>query len=132
MDYITTQADGKLLISGSFSAVNGAVRGCVARLNSDGTLDQSFMNGMSGANSQVSAAVPLDDGSVLAGGWFTKMNGADAPNIALLNANGSLASGGPSAPPHDTSQLARYIYDLLKNGLFLLPAPTNFRVIQAN
>lgn len=35
-------ADGKVLISGGFTKINGVARGSLARLNADGTLDESF------------------------------------------------------------------------------------------
>src|SRR5882672_7928468 len=43
------QPDGRILIAGSFSAAHGGARGGIARLNRDGTTDQTFMNGLSGA-----------------------------------------------------------------------------------
>src|SRR5207247_230136 len=44
-DYVTAtavQADGKILIGGSFSTVLGVTRNNIARLNTDGTLDDAF------------------------------------------------------------------------------------------
>src|SRR5207253_3930527 len=44
-DYVTAtavQADGKILIGGSFSTVLGVTRNNIARLNTDGTLDAAF------------------------------------------------------------------------------------------
>jgi hypothetical protein len=39
------QSDGKLLIGGRFTTVNGVGRTNIARLNEDGTLDTGFQNG---------------------------------------------------------------------------------------
>ncbi|MBX3731220.1 MAG: tandem-95 repeat protein, partial [Verrucomicrobiae bacterium] len=87
---LAVQGDGKVLIGGNFTAVNGATRGRVARLNSDGTLDTSFGNGMSGANSAVLALAVQGDGRVLMGGDFTTVNGSARGRVTRLNSNGTL------------------------------------------
>src|SRR5438874_13193363 len=51
---LTLQSDGRLIITGDFTNVNGSLRGGVARLNSNGALDQSFDPG-TGANDEVHA-----------------------------------------------------------------------------
>lgn len=48
MAQIVPQADGKIMIAGGFSGVNGFNRTNVARLNSDGSLDQTY-NSSTGA-----------------------------------------------------------------------------------
>src|SRR4030095_11322981 len=40
---LVVQPDGKILICGDFTTVNGTARSRVARLNSDGTLDYMFL-----------------------------------------------------------------------------------------
>ena len=40
---VTLQADGKILIGGIFTSVNGTARNRIARLNADGTLDTAFL-----------------------------------------------------------------------------------------
>ncbi len=90
---ITVQADGKVLIGGFFTTVNGTTRGRIARLNSDGTLDTGFGNGLAGASSSVSAIAVQGDGKVLIGGSFTNVNGATNNCIARLNSDGTLDTG---------------------------------------
>lgn len=53
---VAVQADGRILIGGNFSAVNGSARSFLARLNPDGSLDGSFApsNGPSQYVSRVS------------------------------------------------------------------------------
>src|SRR5437867_2422328 len=41
---IALQSDGKILIGGLFTVINGTNRNYLARLNSDGNLDTSFMD----------------------------------------------------------------------------------------
>ena len=87
---VAVQADGKVLIGGEFTAVNGVSRHYLARLNTDGSLDTTFQNGMSGTNDPVWAIVPQAEGKVLIGGSFTTVNGVTRRAIARLNADGSV------------------------------------------
>jgi uncharacterized delta-60 repeat protein/uncharacterized repeat protein (TIGR01451 family) len=90
------QADGKILLGGVFSSVNGTARSQMARLNSDGSLDTGFDPN---ANNQVLSVAVQADGKILLGGIFTKLqpNGAATPTtrngIARLNSDGSLDTG---------------------------------------
>jgi uncharacterized delta-60 repeat protein len=86
-----TQPDGKLIIGGSFSAVNGVARTNVARLNSDGSLDTTFDPG-AGADALVTGFGVQADGKIIIGGEFTHYNGTAINGIARLNSDGSLDS----------------------------------------
>jgi uncharacterized delta-60 repeat protein len=90
---IAIQPDGKVLIAGNFITVAGTMRGGVARLNPDGSLDTSFLNGLTGANSSVTCVAVQADGKVLIGGYFTSVNGVSRNGIARLHMNGSLDTG---------------------------------------
>ena len=83
------QSDGKIIIGGNFSSYNGAVKSCIARLNSDGVLDETF-NPETGANNRVETIVIQSDGKIIIGGYFTSYNGIDRNGIARLNSDGSL------------------------------------------
>lgn len=85
------QPDGKVLIGGAFTTVNGTNRNRIARLNADGSLDGSFSSG-TGANGDVSTIVVQSDGKLLIGGNFTTVNGTNRNRIARLHPNGSLDS----------------------------------------
>src|SRR6266576_2606003 len=50
---VAVQPDGKVVIAGAFISINGISRNHLARLNSDGSLDNSFLNGLTGANDSV-------------------------------------------------------------------------------
>ncbi len=84
------QPDGKILIGGRFSNVNGVSRNFVARLNGDGTLDVSFLNQLSGPNNNVWAIALQSDGKILIGGQFTSINDLSRDYVARLNPDGSL------------------------------------------
>jgi uncharacterized delta-60 repeat protein len=86
---VVVQADGKGLIGGEFTTVDGTGRNRIARLNRDGTLDIGLDPG-TGASNQVQAVVHQPDGKVIIGGYFTAVDGTGRNRIARLNANGSL------------------------------------------
>ncbi len=83
------QADDKLVIGGLFTAVSGAPRNSIARLNSDGRLDADFNPG-SGANGSVYALAVQIDGKIVVGGDFTSFNGVGRNRIARLNEDGTI------------------------------------------
>jgi uncharacterized delta-60 repeat protein len=86
---VVLQPDGKVLVGGVFTALNGTSRNRIARLNANGTLDSSFNPG-TGANEPVRAITVQPDGKVLIGGYFTTINGMTRNRLARLNANGGL------------------------------------------
>jgi len=88
---IVLQTDGKILIGGDFSIVNGISRPRIARLNADGTRDQSF--DQAPANVQQVLAIALQpDGRILIGGNFQGLHSPESRDIARLNNNGSIDS----------------------------------------
>jgi uncharacterized delta-60 repeat protein len=96
---LALQPDGKIVVGGGFTAINGVSHPYIARLNSDGSVDSSFN---ASANNTVQSIVLQPDGRILVGGIFTKMDGVAAGAIARLNANGTLDT---SFYPADLSYL---------------------------
>jgi hypothetical protein len=58
------------VIGGEFGNYNGAYRGNIARLKSDSSVDETFINFNSGANGRVNAIALQSDGKVIVGGFF--------------------------------------------------------------
>jgi uncharacterized delta-60 repeat protein len=85
------QPDGKILIAGEFTNYNGVVRNCIARLNTDGSLDTDLEPG-AGANGAIRSLAVQADGKILIGGDFTTYGGAARNHIARINSDGSLDS----------------------------------------
>ena len=83
----------RILVAGEFSTVNGISRANLARLNTNGTLDLSFLNAMSGPNYAVNAVALLQDGKMLIRGPFTEVNGVARPYFTQLNPDGSVDQG---------------------------------------
>lgn len=89
---ITVQCDGKVLVAGDFTIVNGVERSRIARLNTDGSLDLDFDPGF-GANATVRAVAVQPDGKMLVGGMFTYFDAHACNHIVRLNADGSVDEG---------------------------------------
>ena len=87
---IAIQADGKIVIGGSFTNFNGTTLNNIARLNSDGTVDATFNNPGTGCNGIVSAINLQSDEKIIVGGSFTNYSGNPLNYIARLNVNGSI------------------------------------------
>jgi len=87
---VALQPDGRMIAAGNFTTFNGATVGRIVRLHRDGSLDESFGSGQSGANSSISALALQSDGKILIGGWFTTFNGVSRSRIARLHADGTL------------------------------------------
>ncbi len=83
------QPDGKILLLGNFTTVNGSSATNFARLNADGSLDSTFNLG-TGADNTIYAVLAQPDGKIVIGGAFLNFNGTAAQYVARLNANGSL------------------------------------------
>ncbi len=88
---VSRQADGKLVIGGGFTLVDGLSRNNIARLNEDGSLDHSFNPG-SGANGLVNAVTALPNGKIIVGGSFSTFDGQAKRLLVQLNADGSVDS----------------------------------------
>ena len=86
---IFTQSDGKILVGGSFTTYNGTTSNYIIRLNSDGSIDNSFVIG-TGFDYWVYSIFVQSDGKILVGGSFTNYNGTSANRIIRLNSDGSI------------------------------------------
>ena len=86
---IDIQSDGKVIYGGDFITYNDVSSNRIVRLNTDGSIDTSFVIG-SGFNNRVQAITVQPDGKILLGGLFTSYNGTAVNRIIRLNTNGSI------------------------------------------
>lgn len=87
------QPDGKILIGGYFSSISGFPIYRLARLNPDGSLDNTFNPGNAfntASNSNVSWIHLRTDGKMLVGGYTNFFNGSDFSSVLLLNSDGTI------------------------------------------
>jgi uncharacterized delta-60 repeat protein len=113
---VAVQSDGKILVAGDFTRVNGIARTNIARLNSDGTLDMSFNPG-SGPDFAVNSLAVQSNRKVVVAGFFTQVNGMMANYVARLDRNGDLDTG---FDPGSGGDDAVYVAALQADGKVLL------------
>ena len=87
---LALNSSGQILAGGAFTDVGTTARGRIARLNTDGSLDTGFLNGLDGANAAVSAIDCQSDNRILVGGAFTTMSGYNRYFIARLMTDGTV------------------------------------------
>lgn len=88
---VAVQPDGKIVCAGPFITFNGTTVNCIARLDSNGTLDTAFTTNTGTAFSHEAASLAIQaDGKIVVGGNFTSFNGTTSRRIARLNSNGTL------------------------------------------
>jgi len=89
---VAVQTDGKVLLGGSFTSINERLQNSIARLNADGTFDDTFAvgQGVTGTTTSVVQFLKIQpDGKIVLGGVFRSVNGNVRTNIARLNSDGS-------------------------------------------
>lgn len=99
---VELQANGKLVIGGSFTNYNGTAVPRLVRLNTDGTVDGAFNTNLgTGFNNHVWAGIIIEpNGKILLSGAFSQFNGAGANQIIRLDSTGakdnSFSTSGPN------------------------------------
>ena len=98
---IAIQPDGKLIIAGQMTTVNGLLRSGLVRLNSNGAVDETFASSLDVTFSRYSREVPVGykvalqkDGNILVGGYFNIAGGIHRARVARLYG----ATPAPEAP----------------------------------
>lgn len=130
---VAIQRDGKILIGGGFLAVqphgaaNPTARLCLARLNADGSLDESFDPKPDGTIHNV---LVQPDGKILLAGEFLGLQPNGAPSqtarqfAARVNEDGSLDTGfNPKPNNHVTNVALQPDGKILLSGLFTTLQP---------
>jgi uncharacterized delta-60 repeat protein len=101
------QADGKVLVAGTFSRVNGTAVSHLVRLDATGALDQSFSQNV-GVVDEVSRIRNLPNGQYLLGNFGSNVTagGISRASLLRLNANGTAdASFNPGTGAGSTQRL---------------------------
>lgn len=82
--------DNKILVT-RINSVNGASVPKMARLNADGSVDNTFMTNLGlGPDNSMAGLDLQSDGKILISGSFNKVNGTSRNKIARLNSDGTL------------------------------------------
>lgn len=86
---IGVQTNSAIIIAGSFNVYDARIRNKLARLNSDGTLDETF-SPAGGPDLPVYSLLIQPDQKAVIGGLFTDYNGTRRRAMARLKTDGSL------------------------------------------
>lgn len=119
---IAIQPDGKIIIGGSFISYDGVNINRLARLNSDGSIDNSFNIGL-GPSGVVYKIKVLPNGKIFVAGNFEKYNNQDCDFIVKLNSDGSRDTS--FTVVHNSSSSAAYDFQILPSGKILLAGILN-------
>ena len=91
---IIVQPDGKILIAGNFSGVNGTSRNGIARLDPDGTLDSTFVptavRSGTGGHQPIGAIALQPDGKILAAGRFAPVGSNMISPLVRMSSQGAV------------------------------------------
>ncbi len=88
--YFAETADGKIIIMGDFTSLNGTTVGGIVRLNADGTIDNTFNQGAGFAGGYPYGATAQSNGKLLVVSSATTYDGATISNLVRLNSDGTL------------------------------------------
>ena len=91
VESLALQADGKVVVGGNFTTFNGSTCNRIARLETTGALDTSFVTG-TGLSSNTRAVAVLSDGRIAVSSWWSQYNGSNYGYLFVLNSAGVLDS----------------------------------------
>lgn len=93
------QADGSVIVYGSFTSLGGQAAAGIARLTSSGAIDSTFsttagaeLRSVSGRTAQIKHVASGPNGKYWISGLFDTFGGQSAPGLARLNADGKVDS----------------------------------------
>ncbi|HKP70522.1 MAG TPA: FG-GAP-like repeat-containing protein [Pyrinomonadaceae bacterium] len=91
---VVFQPDGKILVAGTFTQIDGYSVNSIGRLNADGSPDETFNQGdviyRNGSTEAVRAVALQPDGKIVIGGGFPTINGNPTASVARLNPDGTV------------------------------------------
>ena len=108
---VLLQSDDKIVVGGAFTTVNGVNRTSLARLNTDGTLDTSFVPALSGSSATnfptISGVVELDEDLIITGA-FTHVDTIEKNGLARLSKEDGSLNSDFAAPLTNNGTLPYY------------------------
>jgi len=125
---LAVQQDGKILVGGNFGSIDGNSATNIARLNANGSFDDTFDPGF-GANGAVKAIIVQPDGKLIVGGAFDFFNDQPSSRIVRLRANGNIDPTFTVGPGFESSG---NVNDLAFSDQFGIYAAGSFLSYQGN
>lgn len=90
---LSSTVDDQIIVSGDFLNYGGYGRTSLARINADGTMDPTFLEGLTGTNLAIFSIGVQSTGKIIIGGAFSSVNGSTRYRVAALNSDGTLDTG---------------------------------------
>jgi uncharacterized delta-60 repeat protein len=127
---IEEQSNGKIMCGGDFTTYSGQTAGRIIRLNSTGTIDNTFNTGTGFNDGQVNDIEIQSDGKYIVCGTFGFFSATTVSRVVRLNTNGSLDTTFNAAPT------SGFLYDtsiqsdgkiLIAGQITLAPNPNGIR-----
>jgi len=109
VDTMAMLPDGKIMVGGLFTLIDGQSRNHLGRLNPNGTLDSSFTAGVTrseGVSPYVNTLALQSDGKIIIGGYFANLAGTSRNNFGRLNTNGTFDTGFSASANDEVLSLA--------------------------
>ena len=108
---------GKILIGGTFLNTFGINNKNICKLNSNGTVDNTFQGNVNSPYTEITAIEEQTDGKIIIGGKFSLYNNISTNNIVRVNSNGIFDSSFMTGTGY-TGQISpgpwNIIYDIKK------------------
>jgi uncharacterized delta-60 repeat protein len=83
--------NGKIIVTGTFTSFNGTPCNRIVRLNSDGTIDPTFVTNIgTGFGTTTNSVKVQTDDKIIVGGNFSSFNGTPCNYITRLNSDGTI------------------------------------------
>ncbi len=120
---VALQSDGKVIIAGNFTTFNGVAVNRIVRLNSDGSVDDTFSLGVV-FNGQINDLLVLPSGKIIVAGNFV----VSSARIVRLNSDGTLDTGINGFNNQIYSVALAPEGKIVVGGLFSLPQPSVARL----
>ena len=114
------QSNDKLIIGGIFNSYNTTLIKNLARINADGTIDNTFNVGGVGPNNEVFETFLQKDGKILIAGFFSKYNNVNYNGFVRLNSDGTIDTNFAIGTG---TNLAPDCFAQQKNGKILIGGP---------
>jgi uncharacterized delta-60 repeat protein len=102
---LAPQPDGKIVVGGDFSKLNGVAQAYLGRLNADGTTDATFS---ASTGAEVGTILVQASGRILVGGEFSYLNGRLSRFLGRLNPDGTFDPTFRAATDDYVSHLAEH------------------------
>ncbi|MES2484647.1 MAG: delta-60 repeat domain-containing protein [Bacteroidota bacterium] len=114
INIIRPQADGKIIIHGPFHSYNGVERRGLARINADGTIDETFNPG-SGINLQSNSFMKFTpEGKIILAAFDLDVyNGTPVNKIVRINQDGTLDTAFAALPFTFTTEYYDFYFNIV-------------------